>query len=375
MDCHARVREFLEDPYVVWAGTEEKRPITERHMSLVQIHDHAELTANHRRAVLGSATRLTDLLRALDRTARREQRTVPTSSERVAVHACFWDDLVACLDSVGRSLFGDPREQLRGELHAILNPWFLRSRLWARSWLKPHGYAGEFRMLEWMYDLEHDPCADVTQPAVVNVLDDLFKSVHSVQAVWHRRRWFADVIINQLADRDSPVRVLDVACGGSRYVRDVMERHGDVVAATFVDQDPAALAFVRSWLPAASAARASIVCAPVRWLGEVLAEDADSGQFDVAVSTGLFDYLPADGGRVLLRQIAAHTRPGGTVAVCNFSPDDRSAAVKDWIADWQLLYRSRSEVAGLFPPDLEPTISQSPDGGLLYARATVVRRA
>jgi hypothetical protein len=29
--------------------------------------------------------------------------------------------------------------------------------------------AGDFRIVEWMYDLESDPCADETQPAVVNL--------------------------------------------------------------------------------------------------------------------------------------------------------------------------------------------------------------
>ena len=40
----------------------------------------------------------------------------------------------------------------------------LRSRLWARSWLKPHGFPGDYRMLEWMYDLELDACAAPTNP-------------------------------------------------------------------------------------------------------------------------------------------------------------------------------------------------------------------
>jgi hypothetical protein len=117
-------------------------------MSIVQIHERAQVIADHRRAVVTAATRLTELLTALDRIARRERRTLPTSIERDAVRACFWDDLVPCLTSLDRLRVGEAREQAREELHAILNPWFLRSRLWARSWLKPHGYAGDFRMLE-----------------------------------------------------------------------------------------------------------------------------------------------------------------------------------------------------------------------------------
>jgi hypothetical protein len=55
------------------------------------------------------------------------------------------------------------------------------------------------------------------------------------------------------------------------------------------------------------------------------------------------------------------------VAICNFSPDDRSRVVKDWMGGWPLIYRSRLELLQLFPRGLAPTISESADGGLLYA--------
>ena len=58
--------------------------------------------------------------------------------------------------------------------------------------------------------------------------------------------------------------------------------------------------------------------------------DADDAPFDVVISTGLFDYLSAEPARQLLAHMIALTRPGGTVAICNFSPEDASRAVKTW---------------------------------------------
>ena len=51
----------------------------------------------------------------------------------------------------------DERElaAVRALVREQLNPWFLRSRYWNRAYVKPHGYAGDFRMLEWIYELEH----------------------------------------------------------------------------------------------------------------------------------------------------------------------------------------------------------------------------
>ena len=96
---------------------------------------------------------------------------------------------------------------------------------------------------------------------MVNVLDRLFAGLHSAHSVWRRRAWFARLVRDRLERSSRPLRVLDIACGGSRYLRDVIDDRLDV---TFVDQDPGALAFVDQWLPAGTSAR--LLCAPVRTL-------------------------------------------------------------------------------------------------------------
>jgi SAM-dependent methyltransferase len=213
-----------------------------------------------------------------------------------------------------------------------------------------------------MYDLERDPCSDPTQPAVVIVLDGLYASVHSVQAVWHRRRWFADLVRRERARTDA-IRVLDVACGGSRYLRDLMTGPAPGgVAGVFLDQDPTAIAFVERWLPDNGSLT---VCAPARRVRDTVTLDV----FDVVLATGLFDYLPDEDARGLLADLVALTRPGGVTAICNFSPDDRSRLVKDWISDWRLIYRTEREIAALFPRATPVVLDRSPDGGLIYASA------
>jgi SAM-dependent methyltransferase len=321
-----------------------------------------------------SATRFIDVLVGLDRLARRQHRTVPTHQERQAVNDAFWTGLIPALADVEATAGESELARTRVDLQSILNPWLLRSRFWARSWLKPHGYPGDYRMMEWMYDLELDGCADPCQPAVVNLLDGLYKSVHSVQAVWHRRAWFASVIARNARVAGRPVRVLDVACGGSRYVHDVVDRYGaDAVAATLFDQDPAALAYAQARLPQATRTASTLICAPVKRLHELLPVPTNGSEtrFDVVISTGLFDYLEREPARHLLAHVISLTCPGGTIAICNFSPDDPSRLVKDWIADWQLIYRTSSELAALFPTSCTPALTRSPDSGLLYAQVTV----
>ena len=316
-----------------------------------------------------AASAFTTVLATIDRETRRAGRTVPTEQERSAVVKEFWDGLIPMLKLIERGLSGIELGEVRREVQAALNPWLLRGRYWNRSFVKPHGYAGDFRLLEWIYDLELDDCADRTQTALINLLDELFRSVHSVQAIWHRREWFTQLITNAWLTTEATVRVLDVACGGSRHIRDAIDRHGPAaVDATFVDQDPAALAFVESWLEGRGNPLAQLICAPVRDLRESLG--SDGRRFDVVIATDVCDYLDDRAAVDLLAQMAALVRPGGAIAIGNFSPDDESRVVKDWIVDWPLTYRDRTQLADLFGSTLTPSISQSPDGGLVCAKAT-----
>lgn len=96
-------------------------------------------------------------------------------------------------------------------------------------------------------------------------------------------------------DARRPVRILDLACGGSRYMRDVLgnETPDGSVELTFLDEDPAALAFIRSWLPSHLRAATRFICGPVRQVRKLVlgsASDAFPG-FDLVISTGRCDHL------------------------------------------------------------------------------------
>jgi SAM-dependent methyltransferase len=251
-------------------------------------------------------------------------------------------------------------------LRRIVGPWLDRSRHFNRSYHKPHGYAGDYRMVEWMYDLEGDPCADPTQPAIVNCLDYVFATVHSVRGVWERRHNFARLLAEEHR-RHGRLRLLDVACGGARYTRDFLEGLPDAgdVEVTLVDQDPAALAFCRTVSLAPWADRLTTLSLPVTRLAEAV----PAGAFDVVLSAGLFDYLDDGPARALLAHMAALTAPGGLTVVANFHPGDPSRAVKDWLVDWPLVFRDEAALASLFP-DPARVVTDRPGGGtLVYGTA------
>jgi SAM-dependent methyltransferase len=240
-----------------------------------------------------------------------------------------------------------------------------RSRFWNRSFHKPHGYAGDFQMIEWMYDLEGDECQDPTQPGIVNCLDHLYATVDSVGGVIERRRFFSSLLAREHARLGGKIRVLDVACGGARYIRDYLRGEGDVsgVEITLVDQDPSAIAFCRTRALVPWAARVCAVCAPIKAL-----DTAPLGRaYDVILSAGLFDYLDDPAATALLASLAGRLAPGGVLAISNFHPADRSRSTKDWVVDWRLVFRDEPGCARLFPGGFAAETSCSENRSLTYA--------
>ena len=316
--------------------------------------------------------RVVDLLRTIDREARRAERTIPTPQEREVVASKFWS-VIRELETINRGLSDSARGRCVSAAREVLHPWLFRSDYWSRSYLKPHGHAGDFRTLEWIYDLERDPCADLTKPVVINLLDYLYRTMHCVRAMWHRRRWYAELVSHLVAANHTrpPLRILDLGCCGSRYVRDVIgyERDPTRLELTLLDPDPAALAFVRGWLPNRLRGCTRLICGPVQHVRELVRDHAVDAvpRFDLVLSTGLLGYLDQRAATDLLSDMTELARPGGLVAVSNFTPEDASRIVRDWIIDWPLICRPVPALRGLVPGEHAVGFDRSPDGGLVHA--------
>jgi SAM-dependent methyltransferase len=266
-----------------------------------------------------------------------------------------------------RECADDGIDALSVECRQRLAPWLFRSKYFNRSYHKPHGYAGDYQIVEWMYDLENCQCDDPTQPGIVNCLDYIFATVHSVQSVQERRLYFADMLTREYHKRKGCLRILDVASGGSRYTRDFLATVPDStrISITLFDQDPAAIAFCTgvAFKPWEGRLTLATCCSPVTRIQEALS----SGPFDVVVSSGLFDYLDDGVARGILRHMVRLTGPDGIAVVANFHPDDPSRTVKDWLVDWRLIFRDEKDLAALFPDPAGVTTSLSPNKALVYA--------
>lgn len=300
-------------------------------------------------------------IEALDRQLRKGSSTVPTREAKQEAANAMW----ALADALGAYEQGASVSELAAARRAcreISSPWLLRSRLFARAYLKPHGFPGDFRLIEWIYDLERDAFEDATQPAIVNCLDYAFSTLHSVRAMWDRRRWFARLLAREHESALGELRVLDVACGSARSVADfltALPSPGDVTI-TAADRDPAALAYCRTSSLAPWADRLRTVCVPIKALGVSL----EGAQFEVIIAGSLFDSVDDTSATALLGKLRALLAPGGILALSNLHPSDPSRTLREWLVDWSMNLRDKPRLAALLPGQAET--SRSPDGVLTY---------
>jgi SAM-dependent methyltransferase len=78
----------------------------------------------------------------------------------------------------------------------------------------------------------------------------------------------------------------------------------------------------------------------------------DGERFDFIYTLGLTDYFD-DRAMSLLHQLMHRClKPGGSILIANFLPDHMAAGWLDAVMDWQLIYRSETELHG-FAAEIE----------------------
>jgi extracellular factor (EF) 3-hydroxypalmitic acid methyl ester biosynthesis protein len=228
-------------------------------------------------------------------------------------------------------------------------PYFTLSRLIDRSYVKPHGYAGDYLTIEMVYRNRA-----MGQRRLGPLIDRWFLDIPASRAVKNRRGLLAGIIRGQVAET-SDLRVTSIASGPARELFDVFDvgavrEAGEApdMHATCIDIDAGALAYTRGTADRAGVSdRLRLVQANAvkLALGRESIELADQ---DLIYSVGLVDYLRDDLVVALLDWIHSRLRPGGTVIVGNFDIANPDRPFMDHLLDWRLIHRSADDLLALF---------------------------
>ena len=253
------------------------------------------------------------------------------------------------LDSLEQELKDSEfRDQVWGYLFKEIYPYFLRSRFAERAYYKPKGYAGDFLMMEMIYN--NAPQGDGKIGWVVDrfCLDSI-----AARAVRARRRLLCEQLGQEFEERRTNqhrFQIMNLACGSNRELFDFIADcpQTEKVDALCVDADSQALEYsnrqVNTFEHSASVSYMSDNL--VKWsLGRVR---QDFGFKDLIYSSGLTDYLEDRLFCALIAKCHEHLKEGGVLIIGNFGPQNREKTFMERILHWKLVHRSSEDLNRLF---------------------------
>ncbi|HEV2294509.1 MAG TPA: class I SAM-dependent methyltransferase [Tepidisphaeraceae bacterium] len=206
------------------------------------------------------------------------------------------------------------------------------------SYEQPGGYAGDARLLDYLYGVAGIPAG--TTPLGASVFGH-WMTQRGALGVRARGDVLAEMIDETATTFERP-RILSIACGhlreGTRSAALMDGRVGELVA---LDQDPKSLAEVER-VYAGTPVRTMHCSVRAILSGKVKLEG-----FQFVYAAGLYDYLSERVAQRLTRLMFDMLAPGGRLLVANFAPGMPEVGYMEAFMAWTLTYRTPEEMARL----------------------------
>jgi SAM-dependent methyltransferase len=219
-----------------------------------------------------------------------------------------------------------------------LTDWILR---------KPYGYAGDFKIIEDLY--ENNP----STTGFARLFDNYIQMTAMSVAVRNRKNDFKRFIVEFIKSKQSqPVRIMDLASGPAREVKEIFSENGGLcehITFDCYDNDRHALEF-------ASAVLAKY--ANVNFIKEnatriAFRKDVNSligKKYDLIYSTGLFDYFEEKLAVRLIANLKKLLNPQGVMIISDVRDkySNPTCHFMEWVTEWELVYRDDDNFRNIF---------------------------
>lgn len=226
-------------------------------------------------------------------------------------------------------------------------PLGAKSDIVMHAFTKPRGYAGDYGLLEIIYD--NRPLSS----GFGYCIDRRFQADDYARAVRSRMRKMKEILSGFINEaRSESFTVLNIACGSCREIREMFEERlvtrAGSISFTLVDQDQEALEFARKTLAGSPPNLAyDYQCNSIYdYLREPARFDGLGGR-DLVYTIGLADYLPDDALKRLVSFLYGLLRPGGTLVLAHKDSRNFSPLAADWWCDWTFHLRDEAETMAL----------------------------
>lgn len=235
---------------------------------------------------------------------------------------------------------------------SIFHPIFLSAPFIQRAFEKPLGYAGDYGLMLMFYEYE-------------DFGTDLFgKFMHryacnepSALANKNRVDFIGELIGDKCRKTLGDFKVSSIACGPAREIRyflEDVESSDQKITAILIDQETDALNYALRNIRENLGKNTNVKV-------KCLSEDAVFGVIkkskfteeivdsDIIVSAGLFDYLSDRVAKKLIEALYKNLSSDGSLLIGNVSLDSPDKFSMNYLMDWNLFYRTESDLLRLAP--------------------------
>ncbi len=206
-----------------------------------------------------------------------------------------------------------------------------------RTRQKPLGYAGDFKLIDWIYTQK------TASSGKGRLFDLLFHSYEATESVRNRKTYFIQKCIELSRQNKSRFDILNIGCGSCRDVLEMYQysKNGKKIYFHCIDHEKKALQYAKKLL------------ADTRVQDNIYLDNENifklktSKKYDLVWSAGLFDYLEDPMAIILLKKIWRYLKENGQIIFGNFSPKNPTRKGMEMVGKWHLIHRTADHLIKL----------------------------
>ncbi len=253
----------------------------------------------------------------------------------------------------------------------VLTPHLLVGPVWRRSYEKPLGYPGDYRIMRYVYDWE--PEGDTAYARLCHRV-----GLEVGKPVATRMVLVVEAIERAMAAHgDSLTRICSIGSGPAYEVSQVLSKGQPqgAVQFTLIDQEPRALADAFQRIFPITQSMGGAVSVDYRKLsykdllsGKLSADELPKQHLIYCV--GLLDYLPTSHAQRLVEHLFSNLEHGGVLIIGNMKAGTDNVWPLKFVLDWDLIYRDEAEMkeltSGINPVDSYLTLDSTGYNYLMF---------
>jgi len=271
-------------------------------------------------------------------------------------HDKFQNDLNQVVDSFSLELARFEKENIEENEKRVyklkrffirrLRKYFIHGHYITNSLEKPYGYAGDFKIID---DIYHNRSP---QTGYSKMWDNYFLRMGPSISTRNRRQDFKKIIIDFIKKRDGAVRIMDLASGPCRELKELFDEYPNEMKKVKVDCydfDDHAIAYAKNLMCGIEGVQFFKKNALRMAIKKNIKDDIPY-EYDFIFSTGLFDYLNERVATKLVTNLKKVLRKDGVMCISNYGDKEKNpwAHLMEWVCEWDLIYRTEDEFKDLF---------------------------